>query len=134
LKPHLGYANGNEMILGVMSMFYNELILDDDAAVNGDCNDEIKLFVPLDIIGELVNIEGHDGNVSLYLANLLITRMNYIRICLALGFKTNRVYLYKKVADPNITFEFLFDNPDEKRITELDVVLNDPANIYGIRM
>ena len=62
--------------------------------------------------------------------------MNYVRICLALGFKTNRVYLYKKVTDPNITFnlETLFANPDDKLIANLDLILNDPANIYGIHM
>jgi hypothetical protein len=134
LKPHLGYENGKKMISRLMDMFYQELILDDDAAVNGDCNNKIKSFKRVRIIEELVNIKGRDGNVSLHLANLLITRMNYVLICLALGFKTDRVFLYKKVADPNITFKDLFVNPDEKIITELDVVLNDPANIYGIRM
>lgn len=136
LKPHLGYNDGNDMMRFLMRMFYDNLLLDDDPTVNGNCNDKIKLFDPLIIIAELLNIFDEDGNGSLYLANLLITRMNYVRICLALGFKTNRVYLYKKVTDPNITFnlETLFDNPDDKLIANLDLVLNDPANIYGIHM
>jgi len=135
-KPHLGYNNGSIMITTLTTLFNRDLFLDDDTK-NGECQKRINLFKPISIIEELINIKGRDGKVSLHLVNLLIVRMNYILICLGLGFKgedVSTICLYKKTYTPNIKFEGIFLNPDEIEIDKLDGILQDPKNPYGIRI
>ena len=134
-KPHLGYNNGIIMITKLTELFNMDLFLDDDTK-NGECQNRINLFDPKLITQELINIRDRDGKVSLYLVNLLIVRMNYIRICLGLGFENEGVttiFLYRKIATPNIKFDGIFMNPEEIKISDLDRILQQPTNPYGIR-
>jgi len=135
-KPYLGYTNGSIMITTLTTLFNRDLFLDNDTN-NGECQKRIILFDPKLIIEELRNIRDRDDNVSLYLVNLLIVRMNYIRICLGLGFQgedVTTIYLYPKKLNPNIKFDGIFLDPVEIKIDELDGILQDPKNRYGVRI
>ena len=134
-KPYLGYTNGSNMITDLTKLFNSDLFLDNDPE-NGECQTRINSFKPESIIKELINIKDRDGKVSLYLVNLLIVRMNYIRICLGLGFENEGVttiFLYRKIATPNIKFDGIFMNPEEIKISDLDRILQQPTNPNGIR-
>ena len=130
--PYLGYSNGSIMITTLTLLFNRVLFLDDDTN-NGICNEDIKSFDPKLIMEELTNIRDRDGKVSLHLVNLLIVRMNYIRICLGIGFKVTKIFLYPKKSNSNINFDGIFLNPQEIDISDLDGILQNPTNIYGIR-
>jgi len=135
-KSHLGYSNGSVMITTLTTLFNSDLFLDNDTN-NGECQKRIDLFHPKSITEELINIKGRDGKVSLYLVNLLIVRMNYILICLGLGFKgedVTTIFLYQKISNPNIKFDGIFMNPQEIRISDLDGILQEPKNQYGIQI
>jgi hypothetical protein len=143
--PFLGFPNGFDMIINLQDEFFNNIILDNNPVQNDECNDDIIAFDPANIVDELFNVMGKNRLLSLYLINLLITRINYTRICLGFGFsssQTQTIFLYKLVFDPALevetydssTFSRILANPDEISLADIDTIAKNLANPYGIKL
>jgi len=132
-KEWLGYSSGNDMLIEIILLFQADLEVDDNPSVNQELNADIINFDPESIIHELTNIIDRSGQVSLTLANIIIIRMNYIRLCLGFGYNRKYIFLYEKKTDPtDIHIESLFDSPISVKMTTIDTIIKDPSNRFGI--
>ena len=122
---YLGYDDGESLISALSFKLYRALDLDDDKDVNGDCNEDIISFNKEHITDELFNPNGTTNR------NTLITRLNYIRICLAYGFNQSEIYLYTLKYDYR-TIENMLDYPTYVQMSKIDDIISDPENKYGI--
>jgi hypothetical protein len=132
-KEWLGYSSGNDMLIEIILLFQADLEVDNNPSVNQELNDDIINFDSESIIHELTNIIDRSGQVSLTLANILIVRMNYIRLCLGFGYNRKYIFLYEKKTDPtDIHIESLFDSPISVKMSTVDTIIKDPSNRFGI--
>jgi len=97
------YSSSSELYTGLQQELSEAIELDiDDADVNaprmppenGEVNRVIKNFDKNKIVDEVFNIKDYTH------ANLLITRMNYIRICLGTKFKQDTIFLFQLLLTP----------------------------------
>jgi len=97
------YSSSSELYTKLREEFSEAIELDVDVvdendrnkpSENGEVNDDIKKFDISNIINEVFDIQNYSR------ANILITQMNYIRICLGTKFKQTSIYLFKLLPIP----------------------------------
>jgi len=126
---YLGHIDGNSLFIDLYLRLHDALIVDNDVHVNGqECNDVITAFDKRHITNELFDIK------NLTAINIFITRLNYIRICLGLGYNQTEVYLYHLKYDNDITSENMLEFPRLVKLKDIIDIANTPDNPYGITM
>jgi len=97
------YSSSSELYRELRKEFSEAIELDIDVvdendrnkpSENGEVNSDIAKFDINNIIDELFDIEDYSD------ANMLITRMNYIRICLGMKFKQDTIFLFQLMPIP----------------------------------
>lgn len=126
---YLGYDHGNALYVELCVQLYDALIMDDNSIENGEaCNAVINAFDKGHITRELF-----DTN-TLTAINIFITRLNYIRICLAFGFNQPEIYLYHLKYESGLTSENMLNNPRLVVLRDIFIIANTPDNPFGITM
>jgi hypothetical protein len=123
-EPYLGYNDGFDMISEIWINFWDALEIDKDV---NDKNIDNGFHIKY-ITDELFNTD------HLNAINLLITRLNYIRICLCLGFGIETLYLYKIKYEHGITINNMLNDPVLINNTQISDILKDSNNEFGIIM
>ena len=131
-EPFLGYTNGLDLFVELSVSFLDAIELD-TSPENGKVNEDIRIFDISEIVKEVFDISNYSH------ANMFITRMNYIRICLGLSFGIKDIFLYKlwsSDTNSSITLDTIFSSEgremDKIQLSEIETISSQVDNPYGI--
>jgi len=132
-ESFLGHTNGLDLFLELSVSFLDAIELD-TSPENGKVNEDIGIFDIADIVKEVFDISNYSH------ANIFITRMNYIRICLGLNFGIKEIFLYKlwlshtdsSFITPNTIFSSEGREMDNIKLSDIETISSQVDNPYGI--